>query len=81
MVTKVLKMMKIKVEAGNGGRGRGRGAAVMTTSTLRVQEAKHTVVAGSLGFIYIHKHLPATPALSVLISPAISPCPAVNICQ
>lgn len=61
--------------------GRGRGAAVMTTSTPRVQEAKHTVVAGSLGFKYIYKHLPAMPAFSVLISAAISPFSAVNIFQ
>lgn len=53
----------------------------MTTSTPRVQEAKHTVVAGSWGVIYIHKHLPATPAFSVLITPARSPFSAVNIFQ
>lgn len=53
----------------------------MTTSTPRVQEAKRTVVAGSWGVIYIHKHLPATPAFSVLIAPARSPFSAVNIFQ
>lgn len=61
--------------------GKGRGAVVLTTSTLRVREAKHMVVAGSLGFIYIYKHLPFMPAFSVLISPAISPFSAVNIFQ
>lgn len=81
VVTKVLKMLKIKDEAGSGGMGRGNGAVVLTTSTLRVQEAKHMVVAGSLGFIYIYKHLPFTPAFSVLISPAISPFSAVNTFQ
>lgn len=53
----------------------------MTTSTPRVQEAKHMVVAGSLGFIYICKHLPFLPAFSALISPTISPFSAVNIFQ